>query len=53
MEPRGDGGFGYYPIFLPDGNDKTWGEDPEYKDRTSHREQALSRLEKYLKSDKE
>jgi XTP/dITP diphosphohydrolase len=48
VEPRGDGGFGYDPIFLPDGNDETWAEDPGYKDRNSHREKALSKLENYL-----
>lgn len=51
VEPKDDGGFGYDPIFLPDGNDETWGEDPEYKDRTSHREKALSKLQNYLESD--
>lgn len=53
VEPRGDGGFGYDPLFLPKNHDKTWGEHPEYKDRTSHREKAISKLERYVKSDKE
>ncbi|MFB6158644.1 MAG: non-canonical purine NTP pyrophosphatase, partial [Candidatus Nanohalobium sp.] len=48
VEPRGDGGFGYDPLFLPEGNDETWGEDPEYKDETSHRQKALEKLKEFL-----
>ena len=48
VEPRGDGGFGYDPLFLPEGNDETWGEDPAYKDENSHREEALEKLKEYL-----
>lgn len=41
--PRGDGGFGYDPMFVPEGYDKTLGElDPEIKKRISHRSKALS-----------
>ena len=48
VEPRGEGGFGYDPLFLPEGNDETWGEDPEFKDETSHRQQALKELSERL-----
>ena len=48
VEPRGDGGFGYDPLFLPEGNDKTWGEDPDYKNQVSHRERALEKLRDYV-----
>jgi len=41
-EPRGSGGFGYDPIFIPEGFDKTLGElDGSIKRRISHRAKAL------------
>lgn len=41
--PRGDRGFGYDPIFIPDGYDKTLGElEESVKKELSHRSQALS-----------
>ncbi len=41
-EARGDKGFGYDPMFIPEGFDKTLGElDKEVKDRISHRAKAL------------
>jgi len=44
-EPRGDGGFGYDPIFLPDGHDLTAAEMPAAeKHAISHRGQALRAL---------
>jgi XTP/dITP diphosphohydrolase len=44
-EPRGDGGFGYDPVFLPDGSSRTAAElSPEEKDAVSHRGRALARL---------
>ena len=44
-EPRGAGGFGYDPIFVPDGTDLTSAElDPDTKDRLSHRGKALRAL---------
>lgn len=43
--PRGDRGFGYDPIFIPDGHDITFGEmDPEKKHAMSHRAVAFERL---------
>ena len=40
--PRGDGGFGYDPMFIPEGYDRTLGElDAEIKKRISHRSKAL------------
>ena len=45
-EPRGEGGFGYDPLFLPEaGNGKTMAElSPEEKDAISHRGEALRRI---------
>lgn len=44
-EPRGDGGFGYDPVFLPSGSGRTAAElSPEEKDASSHRGRALSAL---------
>lgn len=43
--PRGAHGFGYDPIFLPDGHDLTSAElEPDEKDRISHRGQAFRAL---------
>jgi len=42
QEARGDGGFGYDPIFIPDGYRQTFGELAEdIKDHISHRAKAL------------
>jgi XTP/dITP diphosphohydrolase len=47
--PRGDRGFGYDPIFIPDGGTMTFGEmDPEAKDAMSHRARAFAALEAAL-----
>jgi XTP/dITP diphosphohydrolase len=43
--PRGSGGFGYDPVFVPDGWDRTSAEvDPATKDAASHRGQAFRAL---------
>jgi len=43
--PRGSRGFGYDPIFVPEGYDITFGEmDPEHKHRISHRADAFHKL---------
>ncbi len=43
--PRGTRGFGYDPMFLPDGHAETFGEmDPALKHRISHRAHAFARL---------
>ncbi len=43
--PRGPHGFGYDPMFVPDGDERTFGEMPgEDKARYSHRAIALRRL---------
>jgi XTP/dITP diphosphohydrolase len=43
--PRGTRGFGYDPIFVPDGYDETFGEmEPDLKNRLSHRMRAFEKL---------
>jgi XTP/dITP diphosphohydrolase len=43
--PRGDGGFGYDPVFVPEGDDRSAAElTPEEKDAASHRGRALAQL---------
>jgi XTP/dITP diphosphohydrolase len=47
--PRGAGGFGYDPIFVPDGFDVTTAEmTPEAKDAISHRGRALRALAPFI-----
>ncbi|PHQ65883.1 MAG: non-canonical purine NTP pyrophosphatase, RdgB/HAM1 family [Sulfurimonas sp.] len=47
----GDGGFGYDPMFIPLGYDKTLGElDDNIKKKLSHRAKALSLAKKIIKS---
>lgn len=43
--PRGERGFGYDPVFIPAGSDRTAAQlDPEEKDAESHRGRALALL---------
>ncbi len=43
--PRGDRGFGYDPMFVPEGHDQTFGEmDPDAKHMISHRADAFAKL---------
>ncbi len=47
--PRGSGGFGYDPIFLPDGFDRTTAEmTAEEKDAISHRGRAFRALTPFI-----
>jgi len=49
FEPLGDGGFGYDPLFLPDGFDLTYAQLPrEVKNRISHRSKALKKFAEFL-----
>ena len=48
-EARGQGGFGYDPLFQPDGYDKSFAELPEeIKNVISHRARALSAAREFL-----
>ncbi len=47
--PRGERGFGYDPIFMPEGGRLTFGEiDPAEKDAMSHRARAFAKLKAAL-----
>ena len=48
--PRGESGFGFDPIFIPDGYDKTFAElGAEVKNKISHRGRALEKFTTFLK----
>lgn len=50
MAPRGTGGFGYDPLFIPDGYNQTFAElSSEEKSKISHRAKALQQLSTFLK----
>jgi len=50
LEERGKSGFGYDPIFIPEGNERTFAESIELKTKLSHRYKAIIELKKYLKN---
>ncbi|MBU6411353.1 MAG: non-canonical purine NTP pyrophosphatase, partial [Verrucomicrobia bacterium] len=48
-EPSGKSGFGYDPLFMPDGFDQTFADLGEaIKNRISHRAKALEEMRAYL-----
>lgn len=50
-QTSGSGGFGYDPLFIPEGYNNTFGELPkEIKLRLSHRSRAIAKLHQYLNS---
>jgi len=50
VEPSGESGFGYDPIFKPDGYDRTFAEmSMQEKNEISHRGQAMKKLITFLK----
>ncbi|GGK58487.1 non-canonical purine NTP diphosphatase [Rufibacter glacialis] len=47
--PRGDQGFGYDPIFVPEGHDRTFAQmDSQEKNQISHRGRAVQQLVSFL-----
>jgi XTP/dITP diphosphohydrolase len=46
---KGNNGFGYDPVFIPDGSDKTFSEmDMTEKNKFSHRKKAMEKLINFL-----
>ena len=49
FSPAGENGFGYDPVFYPQGHDRTFAQmESGEKDAMSHRARALQKLKKYL-----
>ncbi len=49
LNPAGTGGFGYDPLFIPEGSQRTFAEfSPEEKNKISHRAKALQQLTGFL-----
>lgn len=50
--PRGSNGFGYDPVFIPEGYDKTFGELPsDVKEAISHRANAIAKAVKFIRAE--
>lgn len=51
LQPRGETGFGYDPIFIPEGYTETFAQlGVEEKNQLSHRKKALEKLKEFLKT---
>jgi XTP/dITP diphosphohydrolase len=51
MKPQGKGGFGYDPVFAPDGDSRSFAEyTPAEKNRISHRGKAIRAFTGFLRT---
>jgi len=51
LKPQGTNGFGYDPVFVPDGFDKTFAElPPATKNQVSHRGEAVRKMVHFLEN---
>lgn len=49
VEPRGESSFGWDPVFIPDGHDKTFAEmGKDEKNKVSYRRMAVEKLKEFL-----
>ncbi len=48
QKEKGRGGFGFDPVFVPEGSKRTFSEDTKFKGRVSHRAAAFRALGAYL-----
>ena len=54
LEEKGEKGFGYDAVFIPEGSDKTFAEmDMEQKNKFSHRKKAITKLIDFLNNEDE
>lgn len=50
-EPRGESGFGFDPVFIPEGLNKTYAEmSSEEKNKVSHRRKPIQEIAEFLKN---